>query len=313
MNPKVSVCIVTYNQENYIGACLDSVLSQKTDFDFEIIVGDDASTDKTKDIIIEFAKKHPEYIKPILHEKNIGPTANILSTYRLAQAPYIAHLDGDDLMLENKLQTQLNILESNKDCIACTHDVHLINPEGKVIQNHWKIHPNGKKDIYYLLENLPYFAHSSKFFRKNSFLPVDIEGELIDCNIHYLQAKNGAFYHIEIPLGEYRLLAGVTHQKKALNKTITNRVCTIYDTALNELPQTERVKKAYAKSLMEFAYQSAALGNSQDFCYFIAKSIETAEISKLQKVMALMAKAPYLACLLAKTRSCLRPGGMFRR
>ena len=67
--PLVSVCVQTYNQENYIANCIESILVQLTDFDFEIVIGDDDSTDRTRDICIEYAKKHPEKIRLILHKR----------------------------------------------------------------------------------------------------------------------------------------------------------------------------------------------------------------------------------------------------
>ena len=69
---KVSVCVVTYNQEKYIRKCLQSIIDQKADFDFEIIIADDCSTDNTPTIIQEFYAKYPEIVKPIFREKNIG-------------------------------------------------------------------------------------------------------------------------------------------------------------------------------------------------------------------------------------------------
>ncbi|MDE4942717.1 glycosyltransferase family 2 protein, partial [Francisella tularensis] len=62
---KVSVCVMTYNQEKYIGPCLESLVTQETDFDFEIIVGDDFYTDGTRDVIQEYQKKFPDIIKPV--------------------------------------------------------------------------------------------------------------------------------------------------------------------------------------------------------------------------------------------------------
>lgn len=74
MAPKVSVCVVTYNQEKYIHECLQSLVDQETDFEFEVIVGDDGSTDGTRAVVVDFARKYPKIVKPLLHEKNNGPT-----------------------------------------------------------------------------------------------------------------------------------------------------------------------------------------------------------------------------------------------
>lgn len=81
-NPKVSVCVVTYNQEKYIRQCLQSIVDQETNFLFEIIVADDCSTDGTAAIIRDFYHKYPSIIKSFFHYRNIGPAKNIFFTYK---------------------------------------------------------------------------------------------------------------------------------------------------------------------------------------------------------------------------------------
>ncbi len=315
IQPLVSVCVVTYNQEKYIRKCLESVVTQHVNFPIEIIVGDDASTDLTSMIVKEFSVEHTGLVRVIRHAKNIGPTANVLSTYSAAKGKYIAHLDGDDIMLPGKLQAQLEILEANPDCIACVHDVILINPSDELIQDHWKNNKEGKKDVHYLLDNLPFFAHSSKFFRAESLqgFTGDGGGELIDCTLHYIQAKRGFFYYINSPLGGYRLLTGLTSATGAINPVIIRRVCEVYEKALVELPEKNRTEKAYSKALLEFAYQSAVLDNREDFRKYIKRSVEVAKISVLQLAMYLMYFVPGLACRVAVLRSSFRPGGRYRR
>lgn len=113
--PKVTVCVVTYNQEDYISECLESVVSQDTDFDFEVIVSDDLSTDKTREIVKEFAANHPN-IKTIFADKNVGPYENYIRTHDSATGEYICHLDGDDYWLPGKLQKQADFLDANHNC-----------------------------------------------------------------------------------------------------------------------------------------------------------------------------------------------------
>ena len=118
---KVSVCVVTYNQEKYIAECLDSLVSQETDFKFEIIVGEDCSTDGTRAIVQQYVDKYPDLIKPIFHDQNVGAVENIKQVYLAAKGKYIAHLDGDDMALPTKLQKQFDTLEANPDCAICVH------------------------------------------------------------------------------------------------------------------------------------------------------------------------------------------------
>ena len=97
--PKVSVCVVTYNQKKYIRQCLQSIVDQEADFDFEVIVGDDCSEDGTREIVQEFVERYPGLVKAVLHEKNVGIVVNYRSVHDLARGEYIAHCDGDDLWL----------------------------------------------------------------------------------------------------------------------------------------------------------------------------------------------------------------------
>ncbi len=119
---KVSVWMTAYNHEKYLQQCLDSVLRQKTNFDFDIILGEDCSKDKTREIALEYQKKYPEKIKLLLPEKNIGMMDMDLATWSLCKGEYLALLNGDDYWTdENKLQTQADLLDENPDTVICFH------------------------------------------------------------------------------------------------------------------------------------------------------------------------------------------------
>ena len=111
----VSICCITYNQEEYIRDALDGFLSQETDFSYEVLIHDDASTDGTADIIREYARQYPEIIKPILQTENqyAKGLTNVSGTYNFPRAKgrYIAMCEGDDYWTDpHKLQRQRNIL-----------------------------------------------------------------------------------------------------------------------------------------------------------------------------------------------------------
>ena len=92
--PKLSVCVITYNQERYISQCLQSIIDQQTDFEFDVVVGDDFSTDETPHIIQEFANRYPGRITLILNKSKIGGTQNYVSTHLRARGEYVAHIDA---------------------------------------------------------------------------------------------------------------------------------------------------------------------------------------------------------------------------
>lgn len=121
----VSVLLMTYNKKKYIKEAIDSILSQKTDFKYELIIRDDASTDGTDLIIKEYQKKYPDIIKPIFMKKNNfnKNTRLIKETLGYSKGKYIAFMDGDDYWIDdNKLQKQVNYMEEHLDCVAlCTN------------------------------------------------------------------------------------------------------------------------------------------------------------------------------------------------
>jgi glycosyltransferase involved in cell wall biosynthesis len=130
---KVSVPIITYNQANFIGKAIESVLEQKTNFDFEILIGDDFSNDGTRTIITDYANRYPDKIVPVLHPKNLGRNGmfNTLETYKLAKGEYIASMDGDDYWTDpHKLQKQVDFLDAHPDFSVCFHNALITFEDG---------------------------------------------------------------------------------------------------------------------------------------------------------------------------------------
>lgn len=130
----VSICCVTYNHEKYIAECLDGFLMQKTNFKYEIIVGEDCSTDNTRIIIDEYCLKYPDKIRLITSTVNVGSIKNQLRTFDNAKGKYIAMCDGDDYWIDPlKLQKQVNFMESRLDSVICCHYSRVIDDKGELI------------------------------------------------------------------------------------------------------------------------------------------------------------------------------------
>nr|WP_298332170.1 glycosyltransferase [uncultured Christiangramia sp.] len=141
--PVVSVVVVTFQHASYIHDCLEGILMQKTNFTFEILLGEDSSTDGTREICIEYAEKYPNKIRLFLHhrENNIRingqPTGrfNLLNSLFSASGKYIALCEGDDYWNDNsKLQKQVDFLEANPQFSFAFHDATVINKNGKVLR-----------------------------------------------------------------------------------------------------------------------------------------------------------------------------------
>lgn len=122
--PKVSVMIVTYNQENLISETLDSVLSQNYE-NLEIVVADDCSTDHNQEIILDYQKRYPEIIVPVLNKVNLGITGNSNAAFFACTGELIAVLGGDDLFLPGKLKAQAKQFMDDPDVVLSYHPVDI--------------------------------------------------------------------------------------------------------------------------------------------------------------------------------------------
>lgn len=128
MDVLVSIICITYNQEKYIKQAIDSFLMQKTDFDYEIIIGEDCSIDSTKKIIEEYVKKYPQKIKLITSDNNVGFMKNLKRVFEVAKGDYIAICEGDDYWTdEYKLQKQISYMRNHTDCSLCFHNAEILN------------------------------------------------------------------------------------------------------------------------------------------------------------------------------------------
>lgn len=125
----LTILVITYNHRPYFVKAIESILNQKTDFDFKIHILDDCSTDGTSDLVREYAQKYPDKIIPFISEKNIGFVENQYQGIKRVETPYFALLESDDYWCdENKLQLQIDALENNPDCSFCGHDTIVNNP-----------------------------------------------------------------------------------------------------------------------------------------------------------------------------------------
>ena len=131
MAPLVTVVITTYNQEHYIRKAIDSVLAQKTDFDFEIYITEDCGTDGTRAILEEYAAQYPQRIRLNLREKNVGISRNWYEGLCAAKGEFVCTLEGDDWWRdESKLQKQADFLRAHPDYLAVSHTLLLTDDEG---------------------------------------------------------------------------------------------------------------------------------------------------------------------------------------
>ena len=203
----LSVCVRTHNQERFISEALDSVLSQKTTFPFEIIISDDASSDGTIAILQEYQHQYPDKIHLLLSETNLGGPANLKRVIEASNAKYVTCLDGDDFYTdEYKLQKQVDFLEAHTEYAACFHNTWYADSDGNL------------KGLF----NRPDFhaVHDAReFVRERWFVPIHsavLRREYIefpdwydtvmndDYVVHLFVAKHGAYYYMPDVMAAYR-------------------------------------------------------------------------------------------------------------
>lgn len=120
--PLVSVVMIAYNVAKYLPEAIESVLSQRINFKIELIIGEDCSTDNTREIALRYQEKYPQIVRVLLHEKNLGLTPNCVATHNACKGKYIALLDGDDYWTNpDKLQLQVDFLEKHNEYVGCAH------------------------------------------------------------------------------------------------------------------------------------------------------------------------------------------------
>jgi len=308
---KVSVCVVTYNQEKYIAECLDSLVSQETDFKFEIIVGEDCSTDGTRAIVQQYVDKYPDIVKPIFHKNNVGAVENVKQVYIAAKGKYIAHMDGDDMALPTKLQKQFDIMEKNPQAMICSHNVSGILTNN-LVKKHYIYCSEGEYTFIDLVKRLPFFAHSSKLFRVTN--DIDLYNilsreNILDIELHLYHASKGTIIHLEEDLGIYRTDVGVSAIKNnKLNYKMIESVVDVYEELKVSNPEIiSEIKKAYASYLLGAASNFAIIeSDAGKMRKYTIKSFEQKSFSMKQVVMIIFAFFPKIGIRILRTRYNLR-------
>ena len=213
-NPKVSILCLAYNQERFIKQTLDSFFIQRTNFDFEVIIHDDASTDNTVTIIKEYQKKYPGKIKAVFQKENqfSKGVCNIMIKFLLpnAQGTYIALCEGDDYFTDQyKLQRQVNFLDKHPDYAVCFHPVKVFFENNKkgdfVFPKPSDHHANTIEEL--LKRN--YIQTNSVMYRRQSYTALTKVNILPgDWYLHLYHAQFGKIGYINTIMAAYRRHSG---------------------------------------------------------------------------------------------------------
>ena len=223
----VSICCITYNQENYIKQTIESFLMQEVNFKYEIIIHDDASTDNTPFIIKEYQLKYPHLIKPIYQTENqYSKGVSVLSlVMQKSVGKYIAICEGDDFWIDPlKLQKQVEYLQSNYDCTLVTHAAIMVDRNGHKLKR--KIQPYSESRVCDIRDIIMgdggFFSTNSMVFKSElgKALPTFYYNSPVrDYPLTIFLSLKGNVYYINEEMSAYRVISkGSWSAKNLFNK-----------------------------------------------------------------------------------------------
>ena len=211
---KVSVATVTYNHEPYLAEAVASALAQRTDFPFEIVIGEDCSTDGTRAVAQKLAEENPGRVRLELRDSNLGLTRNTAATLQSCRGDYIAILEGDDYWIDpEKLQRQADFLDANPDCAWCFTRATVVNEKGENIDVPpivWNVKPKYTLADYLDRQFQPRFC--TVMFRRGRYANLPdwfYAMPTADLPLHVLNTHpDGLIGFIDRPMTAYRVHSG---------------------------------------------------------------------------------------------------------
>ena len=223
---KLSVLMITYNHELFIAQAIESILMQQVNFDYEIVIGEDCSSDQTRAVLLDYKNRHPDKIKLILHQKNVGMHVNYEMVFDTCQGEYIAVLEGDDYWTDvNKLQRQVDLMDGSPDLTECFHSVKSVYQDNAKESHVFPLGLDGKIFTLKDVVSVFFIPTLSIVIRKSAIMKLPVIFHQMtnpDWLIHILCAEKGNIGFIDEVMGVYRehlggIWSGITRVKKLEN------------------------------------------------------------------------------------------------
>ena len=278
MKPVVlSVCVICYNQADFIMQALGSVIEQKVNFSWEVIIADDCSTDGTREIVLDYKLRYPDLITILSRDKNIGAAKNFIELINAANGKYVAYLEGDDFWtMETKLQQQVDFLEQNPSFAICFTRCRETFSENINDLHNYTDNGSGEKTTTTINELIfrNYIQTCTVVFRNKLFGKFPdwyIDLKMGDWPLHLLNAQHGNIKYLPILTAVHRNhSSGVWSSRSALSKI--NQTITVYDslekhTDLYKLPNFKKAKSnLYLSSVKYHLREGNILKAFANFC-----------------------------------------------
>lgn len=224
INPLVSICVPTFQHEKYIEECLSSILAQKTDFPYEIIIGEDESTDNTRELCIRYAEANQDKIRLFLRRKEdkirlfgrVSGRPNHLGLYRSARGKYVCICDGDDFWTDSfKIQKQKIFLDQHPNVSLCVSN-YFINGKKSEVDLLMRKRILTQKE----LKNLSYLGHISGWMMRNNMVeflknPIIYKAVPLDRALFVFNKLVGDVAIIPDFTSNYRIHSGGVYQSQS--------------------------------------------------------------------------------------------------
>jgi len=221
--PLVSVRLATYNHEKYITKCLESVLMQKTTFPYEVIVGEDCSTDQTRTIILAYHEQYPDLFRVLPSTENLGLNRNALRLQQASRGKYHALLEGDDYWIDPlKLQKQADLMEARPDLSMCIHNALILEPSTYAVGLFYE---TPQPETFDFAQACSLGIHTSSMMARRDILatlpPWRLEVWCPDLVFRLWCAHHGNIGYIDDTMSVYRI-----HNRSVVAQTSANRLKT---------------------------------------------------------------------------------------
>ncbi|MBS3029891.1 MAG: glycosyltransferase [Dolichospermum sp. DET50] len=278
--PLVSFTVTAYNTEKYIAECLDSIFAQKGNYDFEVVVVDDASTDATEQVIRSYSDQRLRYIR---HTSNQGAFATVNRGFQEARGQFVTRIDSDDRYRPDFLLTVVPILQKYPEVGLVYGDIAMIDPQGKItapagnVLRH-NLPAKGNELIPLLEKN--YLPAPTTIARKEAWLeglPVPRGFDFCDWYLSTSIAKKWDFYYCDQVLADYRVHPQNHHRSIILDKTGESIIFQVLKQVFSETERQD--EKSKAKSRV-YGINYLTLANQ----YFGAEMLDDARRCYLQAI-----------------------------
>lgn len=277
-NPKLSVIVTTWNNQRFIGSCLQSILDQHVPFSIEVLVGNDASTDGTAQIVKEYQEQYPDIIQFFDRPKNLGTSKNFVDLLYRAKGEFIAQVDGDDRLCDpEKFSLQVNFLESHPECAICFHHYANYDSDGNALKQTPAPFDSDTITDINLLMKTGLGPGNTTVFRRDA-LPKMPPEWLVKCGNHkdfavqFLVASKGKIGYMNRIMSIYNIHeTNVTKiesfEKLIRNSILINKGFLAYHKELGITEYTETLKAIINQRLLRLAF--FFLDTKQYFKFFV--------------------------------------------